>query len=85
MDFCPHLSDRRLKNFAIEKTWVKSEDMCQALCFADDRCLSINFNQTQDPGEGTHLCELNNATATERPQYLVYGRDIAYRGAKVNR
>ena len=41
----PHfISDRRLKNDVIKK---KSEGMCQALCC---RCLSVNFNQTQDPG-----------------------------------
>ena len=82
LDFGPLLSGKRFKQHVIMRDRVLSEDMCQARCFMDTRCFSINFNQTGDATDGKHVCELNDMSA-EEGQDLAAERDFSYRGAKV--
>ena len=69
---------KRLNNHVIEVKQSSTEDFCQALCYMNNKCVSINFRQTPD-SSGVHLCELNDSDKQQHPDDLKEEKEFSYR------
>lgn len=55
---------------------------CQVKCYSEPNCVSINVGPSE---EGSHRCELNNATAENQASPVLQPRkDYTYLGIEVN-
>ena len=87
-DECRHMEFRnsgtflgkRLINHVIKSLEIVQENLCGALCFMENNCVSFN---TEIRGGSSSKCELNNASHNEYPQDLQPWTNYTYRGAKV--
>ncbi|XP_020910632.1 uncharacterized protein LOC110248444, partial [Exaiptasia diaphana] len=76
-DGCKHMVLRRLEGKALNnfvfKKMKTDQDFCKALCYMDDRCLSINYiteNQTCELSESDHVISPEHWVA--RPGSVYY-------------
>jgi len=60
---------------------VNGLDECVYHCYLDANCVSLNI-KNKDP-DGTHICELNNATHLEHDRDLDDNQPYYYRSAEV--
>ena len=88
---------RSLAGHVIKSFWVKSGASCEANCFDNDDCMSINFGPKT---QGKHLCELSSSDHNlhpedlkERPKFIyksvlvsqnIYTVNVGFNKAKLN-
>ena len=59
----------------IKGIWVTSEEGCEANCFAEDDCMSINFGPKS---QEKHLCELSSSDHNLHPEDLKERSSFTY-------
>ena len=81
LQFEPPTLKRSLAGHVIKSFWVKSGVSCEANCFDDDDCMSINFGpETQ----GKHLCELSSSDHNLHPEDLKERPKFIYKSVLVS-
>ena len=81
VQFEPPTPKRSLEGHVMKSFWVKSGESCEANCFEDDDCMSINFGpETQ----GKHLCELSRSDHHLHPEDLKERPKFIYKSALVS-
>ena len=65
----------------INSILVKSELGCEASCFGDDNCMSMNIGLLED---GKHVCELSSSDHDIHPKDLKDQIDFIYRPVLVS-
>ena len=66
----------------INRILVKSELGCEASCFGDDNCMSVNIGLLED---GKHVCELSSSDHDIHPEDLKDQIDFIYRPVLVSK
>lgn len=59
----------------MKSVWVTSEAGCEANCFAEDDCMSINFGPKS---QEKHLCELSSSDHNLHPEDLKERSSFTY-------
>ena len=67
MQFGPPTPGRSLAGHVIRRLLVDSETACEANCFDDDDCMSVNLGPKN---QGMHLCELSSSDDNLHPEGL---------------
>ena len=75
-------AEKHFVNHLIKTMIVKDLGECEYRCYLDANCVSLNI-KTKYPN-GTHECELNNATHLDDEGDLKYNPLYYYRGADVS-
>lgn len=65
----------------IKGIWVTSEEVCEANCFAEDDCMSINFGPKS---QEKHLCELSSSDHNLHPEDLKERLSFIYKSTWVS-
>lgn len=65
----------------IKGIWVTSEEGCEANCFAEDDCMSINFGPKS---QEKHLCELSSSDHNLHPEDLKERLSFIYKSTWVS-
>lgn len=74
--------NRTLKCHVIKRVLVESESGCDANCFADDDCMSINLGpKTEDK---RHICEISNSDHDIHPNDMWNMTGFIYKPVWVN-
>ena len=60
---------------------MKSEIGCEANCFKNDNCMSMNFGPLED---GKHVCELSGSDHDIHPEDLKHQMEFIYRPVLVS-
>lgn len=81
VQFEPPTLQRSLAGHVIKRFWGKSEGECEANCFDDDDCMSINFGPKT---EGKHLCELSSSDHNLNPEDLKERAKFIYKSVVVS-
>ncbi|KAL9970863.1 hypothetical protein ACROYT_G023315 [Oculina patagonica] len=68
--------NRKLVGHVIKSMLVKSEIGCEANCFKEDNCMSMNLGQLED---GKHVCELSSSDHDLHPEDLKHQMEFIYR------
>ena len=74
--------NRRLIKHVIESVKVRDFDLCELRCYQQPDCVSINFNVIPH-SNGSHECELNNATHRSHDRDLENIDGYIYKGTEV--
>ena len=72
---------KRLVNHVIRSHDVMAADFCNALCYMEHNCASVNLMKRSDAEK--HKCELNNSTYEAHGNDLEENPNYVYRGTKV--
>ena len=80
LQFKPAINGKRLENHVIQTKKVASDDFCQALCYMETNCVSINSKMDSDQ----YLCELNDAVAENYPGDLRAAPEFSYFSGEVS-
>ena len=81
MQFTNPIGNHSLVGHVITSAPVESEIGCEARCFADDDCMSVNLG----PLEGSkYLCELSSSDHNLHPKDLKYKKGFVYKPAWVS-
>lgn len=75
------LPDKAIMGHLIRTVLSPDRGSCQVKCYSEPNCVSINVGPLQ---EGSHKCELNNATAKNQASSILQTRkDYTYLGIEV--
>lgn len=81
LQFEPPTPERSLAGHVIKSFWVKSGESCEANCFEDDDCMSINFGPKT---QGKHLCDLSSSDHNLHPDDLKERPKFIYKSVLVS-
>lgn len=81
LQFEPPTPERSLAGHVIKSLWVKSGESCEANCFEEDDCMSINFGPKT---QGKHLCELSSSDHNLHPEDLKERPKFIYKSVLVS-
>ena len=81
LQFTHPIINQKLEGHLIKRILVKSEIGCEANCFEDDDCVSINFGPPED---GKHVCELSSSDHDIHPEDLKHQMEFIYRPVLVS-
>ncbi|XP_078374669.1 uncharacterized protein LOC144658185 isoform X1 [Oculina patagonica] len=70
------VNNRKLVGHVIKSILVKSEIGCEANCFKEDNCMSMNLGPLED---GKHVCELSSSDHDLHPEDLKHQEEFIYR------
>ncbi|XP_078372777.1 uncharacterized protein LOC144656430 [Oculina patagonica] len=70
------VNNRKLVGHVIKSVLVKSEIGCEAKCFKEDNCMSMNLGPLED---GKHVCELSSSDHDLHPEDLKHQEEFIYR------
>ncbi|KAL9970866.1 hypothetical protein ACROYT_G023318 [Oculina patagonica] len=70
------VNNRKLEGHVIKSILVKSEIGCEAKCFEEDNCMSVNLGPLEG---GKHVCELSSSDHDLHPEDLKHQEEFIYR------
>ena len=82
MQFQPPTSQSRLVGHVTKTLLVQSETACEAYCFDDDDCMSINLGPQRKGGQ--HKCELSLSDHNIHPKDLMQQQGFIYKSVWVS-
>ena len=77
MEFKQPIIDHILADHVIKSLQVKSETGCEAYCFEDNDCMSVNLGPPLE--DGKHLCELSSSDHNLNPGDLKSQENFIYK------
>ena len=81
MQFRPPTPGRSLAGHVIRRLLVDSGTACEANCFDDDDCMSVNLGPKN---QGKHLCELSSSDDNLHPEGLRERSKFIYKSVRVS-
>ena len=75
LEFKPPINRRMLIGHVIKGLLVNSVGGCEANCFMNDDCVSMNLGPLED---GKRVCELSNSDHDMHPEDLKYQLEFIY-------
>ena len=81
LHFTRPIVSQKLEGHVIKSILVKSEIGCEANCFKEDNCMSMNFGPLED---GRHVCELSSSDHHIHPEDLKHQMEFIYRPVLVS-
>lgn len=82
MQFRPPTPGRSLAGHVIRRLLVDAGTACEANCFDDDDCMSVNLGPKN---QGTRLCELSSSDDNLHPEGLEERSKFIYKSVLVSK